>query len=169
MRIRIEMLASLTSLAATAALVAGCGGSSGTPGSAALPGASGSMTTQSVIHGAPVPSDGNGCRHSGGVQISPCVIAFNSKNPGPAIVKVDSSNHRVTEKDDCARRGVASITANLDGTYTVTAGSTAGHCEALISRVGNDRDGRGGGNGNGNGGGNGNNDNGAFLTVFNLL
>ena len=166
MRIRIEMLASLTSLAATAALVAGCGGSSGTPGSSTLPGASGSITTQSVSHGAPVPSDQNNCRHSGGVQISPCVIAFDSKNPGPATVKVDSSNHRVTEKDDCVKRGVATITANLDGTYTVTAGSTAGHCDALISRVGNDRDGRGGGNGNG---GNGNNDNGAFLTVFNLL
>jgi hypothetical protein len=165
MRKRIEMLASLTSLAAVVALATGCGGSTGTPGTSALPGASGSMTTQSVNHGAPAPSDQNNCRHSGGVQISPCVVAFTSKNPGPATIKVDSSNHRVTEIDDCAKRGVATIAPNPDGTYTVTGGSTAGHCEALISRVGNDRDGRGGGNGHGNG----NNRNGAFLTVFNLM
>jgi hypothetical protein len=136
-------------------MVAGCGGSSGTPGGSTLPGASGSTTTtQSAIHGPAVPSDDNGCRHSGGVQISPCIIAFSSKNPGPATVKVDSSNHPVTERDNCTRRGVATIVANRDGTYTVTAGTMAGRCEGLISRVGDDRDGGGGRNG-------------AFLTVFN--
>ncbi len=107
MRIRIEMFASLTSLAAAATILAGCGGSSGMPGASTLPGASGSMTTQSVNRGPAVPADRNGCRHSGGVQISPCVIAFGSKNPGPAIVKVDSSNHRVIETTTA--RGAASL------------------------------------------------------------
>ncbi len=62
--------------------------------------------------------------------MNPCVVVFDAKNQGPVTASVASKDGTVAEKDDCATGGIATVTANGDGTYTFAAGATKGHCAA---------------------------------------
>jgi hypothetical protein len=97
---------------------------------------------------------GGGCQNQDGVKVAPCRVAFDTAHPGPDMVVVDSSGKAVTERDNCASRGIATIASNGDFTFTVTAGSMPGMCFAHFVRRGQD-----GSHGQ----------NGAVLTVVNRL
>jgi len=138
-------------LAVLCAVLAGCAGGASSPMNS-LP--SGSGMAQRAA-----PQDQRGCKNDGGnLTVIPCSITFNSGNPGPVQVSVirntdgnRGNGGRIRERDDCASQGIATITRDSKGIYTVTAGSTQGSCDAQFSESG-----RHGGNHDGDRGGNGN-------------
>ncbi|HXO18187.1 MAG TPA: hypothetical protein VN909_08445 [Candidatus Dormibacteraeota bacterium] len=131
------------------ALFAGCSGSSQMPAAAGLPSVSNSMATP-ADHG----RNHQGCPNDGGIHVMPCRVTFDTNNPGPADVVVTrdgdggGNHHAIKESDDCASRGIATVTKDTDRLYTATAGSTAGSCTATFNDNGNRND-----DGNGRNGG----------------
>ncbi len=134
-------------LLSSSVLFAGCGGTSQAPQMGGLP--SGLQSIQ-------MPAD-NGrnhqeCQNDGGINLRPCHITFDAQNPGPTDVRVthdgDGGQHkRITERDNCAARGVAMVVRDSNSRYTVTAGMTAGTCSANFDDNGNRNDDGGGRNG----------------------
>jgi hypothetical protein len=60
----------------------------------------------------------------------------------------NGDRHRITERDDCASRNIATVTRDSNRMYTVTASSMAGSCTANFSDNGNRNDDGGGNGGN---------------------
>jgi hypothetical protein len=119
------------------------------------------------------PEDHQGCSNNGDLRVNPCRITFDSGNPGPVDVTVshggrdgrnDGDRHRITERDNCASRNIATITSNSQHLYTVTAGTASGSCTANFDDNGNGR-GRDGNDDHGGGGRNG----GSQLRIVNNL
>jgi hypothetical protein len=139
-------------LLSSSVLFAGCGGASQAPLTGGLP--SGSRSIQ-------MPADQGrnhqDCRDDGGINLKPCHVTFDAQNPGPTEVRVthdgDGGQHnRISERDNCAARGVAMVVRNSNSRYTVMAGMTAGTCSASFDDNGNrnrkhNDDGGGGRNG----------------------
>jgi hypothetical protein len=74
----------------------------------------------------------------GSMAVSPCPIAFDASNPGPTEVTVgrQGSHYQISESDDCASSGVATLTKIDNRHYSVAAGSTAGSCTAKFKGKG---------------------------------
>jgi hypothetical protein len=146
-------------LLSSSVLFAGCSGTSQAPQMGGLP--PGSRSIQ-------IPAD-NGrnhqdCQNDGGINLRPCHITFDAQNPGPTDIRVtndgdggrhdgDGGQHkRISERDNCAARGVAMVVRDSNSRYTVMAGMTAGTCFANFDDNGNHNrnhndDGGGGRNG----------------------
>ncbi|HYL26872.1 MAG TPA: hypothetical protein VEW74_03495 [Candidatus Nitrosotalea sp.] len=101
------------------------------------------------------PQDHQGCQNDGGITVVPCLITFNSKNSGPVTVMVSKNGNggkgggRIHENDNCASRNIATIAAGSKGTYTVTAGTAMGVCDASFAIGQRNRGGDHGNGGNG--------------------
>jgi hypothetical protein len=123
-------------LLGAAFLLAGCAGGAQAP-SAGIPANSTALMPQNQNR------QGGGRCQQGNVRIRPCHIRFDSNNPGPTDVTIGRQGNKtkVKERDDCATKGVATVTQDSNRHYTVTAGSTDGSCTAHFSD--------GGGQGNG--------------------
>ena len=152
MSFRVKHLASLLCAVAVAALAAGC--------SAARTSSAGVPQTMPVMNQAQSSAsnmDRRGCQNDDGVNVTPCHIVFDASHPGPDTVTVNSNGKMVVERDNCTRRGVASVAPASGNTYTVTAGTTAGMCSArFVVRNQRHNDDHG-------------NQNGAILTIDNRL
>ena len=74
--------------------------------------------------------DGNG--HP--VRVHPCHVLLTTSNPGPQSVTVRYPNTGGTlvELDNCAARGIATITPAGSNQYQVTAGANMGTCQAIF-------------------------------------
>jgi hypothetical protein len=129
----------------TSILLVGCGGSSPTPSMGGLSAPSGTAQTRSLL-----PQDHQGCQNDGDINVMPCRVRFDANNPGPVNVRVSSGdrrdNHAIKERDDCASRGVATITKVTDRHYMVAAGTSMGSCTAHFDTINHNDDGN---NGNG--------------------
>jgi hypothetical protein len=116
-----------------AALLVGCGGSQA-PSAGSLPATN--------VGGAAFQPGPAGCQN-GNLEIHPCRVTFNASNPGPTIVTLGREGNKlpITERDDCASAGIATVTKVKPEHWSVAAGSTAGSCTAHFTN------GRGQGNG----------------------
>ncbi len=117
--------------------LAGCSGAHA-PSAGALP-ASTTGTTQQLQ------GDGKSNCQDGNMSITPCPIKLNAQNPGPIDVYLghqgQGNRHHIDEADNCASKGIATVTRVSNKHYTVTAGTMAGKCTAHFTV--------GGGQGNG--------------------
>jgi hypothetical protein len=107
-------------------LLAGCS-TAQSPSVSSLPANSGTGATQRLQNNDKTPR----CQE-GSMAVSPCPITFDSSNPGPTEVTVgrQGNHYQITESDDCASSGVATLTKINNRHYSVAAGSTAGSCTA---------------------------------------
>lgn len=116
--------------AVAAAMLAGCGGSqalgTATPQGSAL----GAHTTMVS------PADSSGCRHHGGVRVSPCSVDFSVSSPGPDSVTVRTPRDKkgtLSELDYCGgASGIATVTQGSGDDWVVTAGEATGSCAATF-------------------------------------
>lgn len=118
-------------------LLAGCS-SAQSPSVGSLPANSATGAAQQMHNDSKTPrcQDGN-------LAVWPCPITFDASNPGPVTVKVgEQGNHfKLTESDDCAASGVATVTQVKPRKWSVAAGSTAGSCTATFEGRGGDGNG----------------------------
>lgn len=107
-------------LAATAILSACAGG----PSASAVPyGASASNISQSRI----LPDK---CAHNHGVYVRPCRVTLTVSNPTAKVTANGPSGTTFVVRDTrCASRNIATV-AGVGNTYTVTAGTSSGTCQA---------------------------------------
>jgi hypothetical protein len=128
----------LTAFLGSLVLLAGCGGAQ-SPSTGGLAANSATGTTQHMQDG------GSGNCQDGNMSVKPCPITLDSSNPGPVDVYLghqgQGNRHRISETDNCASQGIATLTRIKNKHYTVAAGTTAGSCTAHFSA--------GGGQGNG--------------------
>lgn len=135
MRFNSVYLAS--ALVGASLLIAGCN-SAQSPSMGGLPANSTTGAAQHIQN-----STDGGCQ-DGNMRVSPCPITLSASNPGPVAVTVGrQGNHKakITETDDCASSGVATVTRLGNRHYSVAAGSTAGSCTAQFNMRGGDGNG----------------------------
>jgi hypothetical protein len=156
MKPHIKNLVPLAGVMTVTMLMLGCSSGAQMPSMGVAQSQGHAVLTQSIDRAAQAasPSDNGGCQNSDGVDVTPCRVVFNANHPGPTNVKVQSHGRRITEKDNCATKGVATVTLLGNRTFSVTAGVTAGSCTAHFVRKNNNNDDGG---------------QGAVLTVINRL
>lgn len=149
MKPHVKNLVPLFGVMTVTMLMLGCSSGAQMPSMGAAQSQGHGVLSQSVS-----PSDNGDCQNRDGVDVTPCRVVFNANHPGPTTVKVHSDGHRITERDNCATKGVATVTLLGNRTFSVTAGTTAGSCTAHFVRKNNNNDDEG---------------QGALLTVVNRL
>lgn len=76
----------------------------------------------------------DGGQHQKCITVSPNKIFFTPSSSGPVTVNVRTQMQgTVSELDDCASTGIATISQGTGTQWTVTAGSTTGSCKALFT------------------------------------
>jgi hypothetical protein len=133
MRSNARSLASLVGAMMVAMLMVGCSSSAQTPSMGVAPSGTHMAPTQNQFV---APDAHDNCEDPGGLHVRPCRVLFNANNPGPTNVLVRRDNRepgRIAETDNCATKGVATITRAGHHMFTVTAGATDGTCTAHFS------------------------------------
>jgi hypothetical protein len=124
MRVTAQSLLSITAIA-MAGMVTGCagGGSAATTVSGAIP--------QGVSQMQPaVISDGK-CGHNHGVSVKPCTVTLTVSKPTATVMTKGPSGGTFAVRDQrCSARNIATVTGIGSNTYSVTAGTSKGSCEA---------------------------------------
>jgi hypothetical protein len=119
MKPRLGNLVPLFAALISATLIAGCGSGAQSP----------LLNSPTTTAGSLAQVNPNACDDHGGLHVRPCRIVFDASNPGPTSVKV-RHNGNITERDDCAAAGIATIARTSNNTFMVTAGATDGTCTA---------------------------------------
>lgn len=122
-RFSVRQLFSVFAATAAATLLANCGGA----------GSQSPLAPQSNTLAAPFVKDH--CTAHGGVRVTPCSVDLTASNPGPDTVVVRTPQNKkgtLTESDNCASAGIATLTQGSGDTWTVTAGANTGSCTATF-------------------------------------
>jgi hypothetical protein len=124
------------------ALLAGCSGGGGSPALQSSGNAAGTQSRTASIPGAATQSiaaqgvdsdmQPDATCKSSGLKVSPCPISLTVSDPVQAVTLTLKTGDTITEKDNCAKSGAATV-AGSGANYTVTAGLTTGGCVAKFT------------------------------------
>jgi hypothetical protein len=140
--------------ASAAAFLVNCGGGAGVSPSSPLSNGSPSQQASAQAKTAENPLWGHGCgqwehkccKHQGPVEVSPCSVFLDTSKSTAIVTVYGPSGTLIYHDHRCVDKSIASISEGSDwnrgGTrYTITAGSSSGHCRLRF--IDKNRDGHG--------------------------